>query len=148
MCEEYGVIIGEQTKPCGSAIECDRKPLGGTVNDCPNYRFLLVGSGRHWMSFSSSPSVPIGGSGIRDIGTSSVGTGGTDTGGDNPGFGAGQSGGKDTGGNNRAFSAGYLSRLRKGLSSWKSGESSGKGTGDGQDTGGSSNATASGKKTT
>lgn len=141
MCQEYGVIIGEQTRAYGPAIECERKPLGGNVKDCPNYQFHLVGSGRHWSSFSSWPSGQIGG-----IGTSYAGTGDTNTGGDNPSLGSGEPGGKDTGGNNRAFSAGYLSRLRRGLPSWKSGESGGKGTGDGQD--GSSSATASGKKTT
>lgn len=143
MCQEYGVIIGEQTRSYGPATECDKKPLGGTVKDCPNYQFLLVGSGRHWMSFSNWPSGQIG-----NLGTSCAGIGGTDTGGDNPSLGSGESGGKDNGSNNWSFSAGYLSRLRKGLPSWASSESGGKGTGDSQNTGGSSTGKASGKKTT
>lgn len=136
MCEEYGVIIGEQLRPYGPAIECDKKPPGAPARDCPNYRFSLETPDR-WTSFSSSPTVQIGGTGVGSIGT--------DNAGDNLSFGSGESGGKHIGGNDRAFSAGYLSRLRKGLPSLKSGESGGKGTGDGQD---SSTAAASGKKIT
>lgn len=139
MCKEYGVIIGEQPQPYGPAIECKEKPPGATARDCPKYQFILAASD-HWTSFSSSPSVQIGGTGVWQYRP--------DNGDDNPSFGSGESGGKDTGGDDRTFSAGYLGRLRKGLLSWKSGESGGKGTGDGQATGGSSTATASGKKTT
>lgn len=139
MCKEYGIIIGEQPQPYRPAIECHKKPPGATARDCPDYMFLLLPSD-HRMSFSSSPSFQIGGTGVGSIGTGN--------GGDNPSFGSGGPGGKDTGGNDRAYSAGYLSRLRKGLPSWKSGEPGGKGTGNNQDTGGSSTAAASGKKTT
>lgn len=130
MCEEHGEMIGEQPQAYGPAIECDKKPPGANARDCPNYRFHFIAFNR-WTSFSSSPSVQRGGTGIGGIGT--------DNARDNPSFG---SGGKDTGVKDRAFSAGYLSRLRKGLPSLKSGESGGK------DTGGSSTAAASGKKIT
>lgn len=140
MCNEYGIIIGEQLQASGPPIECDKKPPGATARDCPNYRFLLVASD-HWTTpFSSSPSVQIGGgTGVGRIGTD------IRNGGDTLAFCSGKSGGKHTtGGNDQAFSAG------RAFPSCKSGESGGrKGTGDGQDTGGSSTAAAaSGRKLT
>lgn len=141
MCNEYGIIIGEQLQASGPRIECDKKPPGATARDCPNYRFEFVASA-HWIPFSSSPSVQIGSTGVGSI----LGTDNRD---DNPSFCSGGPGGKNTiGSNDRAFSAGYLNRLRKGLPSYKSGESGRKCTGDGKDTSGSSTAAASGRKLT
>ena len=48
MCEVYETvsIVGKETKVERHTVECDKKPSGGRVDQCPRYKFTPAGSSR------------------------------------------------------------------------------------------------------
>lgn len=48
MCQLYETvnIVGKETKVERHTVECDKKPPGGTIEQCPNYKFIPAGSSR------------------------------------------------------------------------------------------------------
>jgi hypothetical protein len=48
MCQVFETtsIVGNETKVERHTVECDKKPPGGTVEQCPQYKFTPAGSSR------------------------------------------------------------------------------------------------------
>lgn len=61
-------IVGKETKQERHTVECDKKPPGGTAEQCPQYKIISAGSSRkkkglpNWASDNSGHNGTGGGS--------------------------------------------------------------------------------------